>query len=98
MSEQARAPAVVVGPAEPNDAGPMASIERMSFSDPWSEQSFRDLLGRDAAACFVAREDGIAELAGYVVVYAAGGPRTYPVLRREEITHDPPSTPTRSSR
>ncbi|MGQ0764106.1 MAG: ribosomal protein S18-alanine N-acetyltransferase [Gemmatimonadota bacterium] len=62
---------MVVDHAAPNDAAHLAELERATFSDPWSEASFRDLVARAEAVCFVARAG--ETLAGYVVAYAAGG-------------------------
>jgi len=47
---------------EERDMAELAAIEAESFSTPWSEQSFRELLSIDYAHYFVAEYDG--ELAG----------------------------------
>jgi [ribosomal protein S18]-alanine N-acetyltransferase len=62
---------IVVTEAAPNDAAALAVIERDSFSDPWSERSFRELTGRSEVTCLIARER--EEIVGYAVVYSVGG-------------------------
>jgi ribosomal-protein-alanine N-acetyltransferase len=71
MSESPGVAPVTIAPAQPNDAARIAAIERASFSDAWSERSFRDLLGREEAVCVVARHG--SEISGYAVAYAAAG-------------------------
>lgn len=53
---------LVIRKIEEKDMAEMAAIEAESFSTPWSEQSFRELLSIDYAYYLVAEYDG--ELAG----------------------------------
>ncbi len=56
-----------------SDIAELARIERESFSRPWSEESFRELLTLDYARYLVAAADGeIAGSAGMRVVYGEG--------------------------
>ncbi|MBQ3899057.1 MAG: ribosomal protein S18-alanine N-acetyltransferase [Lachnospiraceae bacterium] len=56
-----------------SDIAELARIERESFSRPWSEESFRELLTLDYARYLVAEADGeIAGSAGMRVVYGEG--------------------------
>jgi ribosomal-protein-alanine N-acetyltransferase len=58
------------------DIRAIAEIERRSFSDPWSEQSFRDLLAHSRMyfACIHSPEGpAAARVQGYVVAWFAGG-------------------------
>lgn len=56
-----------------SDIAELAKIERESFSRPWSEESFRELLTLDYARYLVAEADGeIAGSAGMRVVYGEG--------------------------
>ena len=51
----------------------LARIERESFSHPWSEESFRELLSIDYARYLVAEADGkVVGSAGMRVVYGEG--------------------------
>lgn len=63
---------VVIGPATAADVPAIAAIEHAAFTDPWSEQSFRDALVPDAIYFAVARRDG-GEVAGYVVAWFVAG-------------------------
>ena len=53
---------LVIRKIEEKDMAELAAIEAESFSTPWSEQSFRELLSIDYAYYLVAEYDG--ELAG----------------------------------
>lgn len=59
------------------DLGVILEIERACFAVPWSERTFRGLLGRPDAALLVAERlaaDGLAaRLQGYAAVWVAGG-------------------------
>jgi len=46
----------------------VAAIERLAFSDPWSEKSFREALSHPAMYFVAARSDG-GEVLGYVVAW-----------------------------
>jgi ribosomal-protein-alanine N-acetyltransferase len=48
---------LTVRPALPNDLPAVTSIERASFSDPWSAASFRDLIARDGILFHVVETD-----------------------------------------
>ena len=62
------------------DVAAMLEIERASFSDPWSEDSFTTALALERMLVLVADEldgngrgrDGVARLAGYVVALVVG--------------------------
>lgn len=51
------------------DLDEVAAIERLSFTSPWSRESFRRLVGRRDADLFVAEVRG--RVAGYAVVWYA---------------------------
>ena len=59
------------------DIAAIAEIERRSFSDPWSERSFRDVLAHSRMFFVCARGDAngsaAARVLGYVVAWFAGG-------------------------
>ena len=58
-------------PALPNDLDAVAAIERESFSDPWTRESFAQLIGRPHLHFFVAmRDDAVI---GFSIAYAAAG-------------------------
>lgn len=64
--------------ARPADVDAIVAIEQLSFSDPWSESSFRDLLNHPriyfACARERSREEGSGEkVVGYVVAWFAAG-------------------------
>jgi ribosomal-protein-alanine N-acetyltransferase len=63
-----RAPAIVIRPARADDLGPIGDLEQASFSDPWSRQSFRNLLGDDRVL-FVVAESAPGEVVGYLVTW-----------------------------
>lgn len=66
-----------VGQVRNEDIAAIADIERRSFSDPWSEHSFRDVLGHSRMFFACARAVGAGSAAhrvlGYVVAWFAGG-------------------------
>lgn len=55
----------------PNDIAAIARIERASFGDPWSQESFRELLGMPAAIFLVATRPAENTVAGYVIAAIA---------------------------
>jgi ribosomal-protein-alanine N-acetyltransferase len=61
---------VIVRHALPLDLAAVEVIERASFGDPWSLQSFRQSLSRTFVRINVAEIDG--EVAGYSVLWMAG--------------------------
>ncbi len=66
-----------VGRVRDDDIATIAEIERRSFSDPWSERSFRDVLAH-SRMFFVCARDGmdkspVPRALGYVVAWFAGG-------------------------
>jgi ribosomal-protein-alanine N-acetyltransferase len=62
---------VAIRHATAEDLGPVGDIEQASFTDPWSRQSFRSLLG-DERVLFAVAHVSPGELAGYVVTWFAG--------------------------
>jgi [ribosomal protein S18]-alanine N-acetyltransferase len=66
-----------VQPVRGSDIAAIAAIERRSFSDPWSERSFRDVLAHSRMyfACIRESDDGpaAARVLGYVVAWFAAG-------------------------
>lgn len=62
--------AVVIRHALPLDLAAVGVIERASFSDPWSLQSFRQSLSRTFVRINVAEEEDV--VLGYSVVWMAG--------------------------
>jgi ribosomal-protein-alanine N-acetyltransferase len=70
--------AIRVERARPGDIAAVAEIEQQSFSDPWSERAFRDVLdhARIYFACARPRDDGKgggSPVLGYVVAWFASG-------------------------
>lgn len=55
------------------DVDAIVAIERSSFSDPWSDRSFRELVGREDVVfeVAVAGAGEAAEVIGYAMVYLA---------------------------
>lgn len=49
---------LIIRKGEEADLQAMAAIEQMSFSDPWSEESFREMLALPAARTLIAWTDG----------------------------------------
>jgi [ribosomal protein S18]-alanine N-acetyltransferase len=68
---------VRVGRVCDEDIATIGTIERRSFSDPWSERSFRDVLAHSQMFFVCARgrvNDSAADrVLGYVVAWFAGG-------------------------
>lgn len=67
-----------IRPVREQDIAAIAAIERSTFSDPWSETSFRDVVAHSrmyfACVCEDAAEDrGAGRVLGYVVAWFAGG-------------------------
>lgn len=60
---------VSVRSAEPNDVEPIAAIERVSFSDPWTKRSFVELFDRPDVVFLAAVCAG--DVVGYAVCYYA---------------------------
>ena len=58
-------------PVSPRDIAAIARIERASFGDPWTEESFRELLGIPSAIFLVATKGSENAVAGYVVAAVA---------------------------
>ena len=54
-------------PATQSDLPTIVEIERMSFGDPWSEETFRDLLRLRHAIFLVATEGPPESVCGYVI-------------------------------
>lgn len=83
--------------ATPADVKTVVLIERASFSDPWSESSFRDVLNHQRIYFACARlsdesgQGSAADVAGYVVAWFAGSEGEIanlavdPSLRRQGI-------------
>lgn len=69
--------AIRVDRARPADVAAIVVIEQRSFSDPWSESSFRDLLNHPGIYFACARERGPEgsgdRVVGYVVAWFAAG-------------------------
>lgn len=68
--------AIRIERASDADVGDIAAIEQRAFSDPWSEQSFRDVIARPEMFVACARdvaEGGAGPVLGYVVAWFAGG-------------------------
>ncbi|HJU74080.1 MAG TPA: ribosomal protein S18-alanine N-acetyltransferase [Gemmatimonadaceae bacterium] len=68
-SAQVGTTVVMLRPAQIDDLDSIVEIERESFSDAWSEASFRSLLGR-SEVCFVVAtcaDDKEEEVIGYIV-------------------------------
>jgi ribosomal-protein-alanine N-acetyltransferase len=57
-------------PAEIDDIGSVARIERTCFADPWSEESFRRLLGVAPAIFLVALFPPDRAIAGYIIAFS----------------------------
>ena len=59
-------------PAVEGDLNQVVQIERASFADPWSEESFRRLLPGDPAIFQVMVEPPDDAIVGYVIAFAVG--------------------------
>lgn len=60
---------MVITDATPDDLARIAELERGSFADPWSRESFRQLLGTPTVYFRCIREDVGAPALGYVVAW-----------------------------
>lgn len=71
---RASAPAVtaLLRPAVERDLLEIVRIERGCFADPWSEESFRRLLGVEPAIFLVAVFPPDSAVAGYAIAFAVG--------------------------
>ena len=63
--------AVVLRIASDKDISSIARIERASFSDPWTEDSFRELLRIPSAIFLVATRGSDNAVAGYILAAVA---------------------------
>lgn len=61
---------LTVRPATPADLPAILSIERIAFSDPWTADAFRSMLGQEHVLTTVAERDG--RVVGYSVAWAVG--------------------------
>ena len=59
-------------PAKSSDISAIVRIERTSFADPWSEDSFRHILGGQAAIFQVVEVAPDQTLAGYIIAFSVG--------------------------
>lgn len=59
-------------PVEARDLTGISRIERSSFADPWTEESFRRLIDVEPAIFLVAECDPDSTVAGYVAAFAVG--------------------------
>ena len=59
-------------PAVEADLNEVARIERASFADPWTEESFRRLIGVKPAIFLVAENRPEGAVAGYVAGFSVG--------------------------
>ena len=59
---------IVIRHAKADDLGRVGDIEQLSFTDPWSRQSFRALVGDDRVL-FAVADVQPGEVAGYVVTW-----------------------------
>src|SRR5205085_11494652 len=59
-------------PAAEGDLAEIVRIERASFADPWSEESFRRLIGGHSAIFQVIGYQPDDAVGGYVIAFAVG--------------------------
>lgn len=59
-------------PARASDVAEIVRIERASFADPWSEDSFRRILGGQAAIFHVVELPPEKAVAGYIIAFSIG--------------------------
>lgn len=59
-------------PAVEADLTQVSRIERASFADPWTEESFRRLIGAEPAIFLVAVNEEASTIAGYIVAFSVG--------------------------
>lgn len=62
----------VLRPAQLEDISDIARIERSSFADPWSEESFRRILGGQSAIFQVLVVGGESVVVGYIIAFVIG--------------------------
>lgn len=62
--------AIVLRPATDADLGGILSIERIAFSDPWTADAFRSMIGQSHVLTTVAEESG--QVIGYSIAWAVG--------------------------
>lgn len=62
-----------IRPATPADAPALAELERVAFSDPWSETSLREVLSQSVAFGFVVEPARLDGPIGYVLGRAVMG-------------------------
>lgn len=67
-----------IRPVREEDIAAIAAIERSTFSDPWSESAFRDVVAHSRMYFACIREDEVEDrsagrVLGYVVAWFAGG-------------------------
>jgi len=60
-----------IRPGSADDISPVAEIEHASFSDPWSEDAFHELLHMRDAIFLVATRGAVQAVAGYVIARVA---------------------------
>ncbi|HEU4748959.1 MAG TPA: ribosomal protein S18-alanine N-acetyltransferase [Gemmatimonadaceae bacterium] len=63
---------VLLRPARESDLSKVSGIERDSFADPWSEESFRRLIGVKPAIFLVAENEPHEAVAGYIAAFSVG--------------------------
>ena len=63
---------VLLRPADERDLSEICRIERASFADPWSEESFRRLIGVKPAIFLVAENESDGSVVGYVAAFSVG--------------------------
>ncbi len=66
------APPASIRPLRSEDLPHVTAIEQASFTTPWSEQTFSNLLGR-SNACLLAAVNADERVLGYAAVWFAGG-------------------------
>jgi ribosomal-protein-alanine N-acetyltransferase len=59
---------VTIGAATRDDVPAIVAIERAAFTDPWSAQSFREVVDNDSVYFVCARRDAVG-VVGYVVAW-----------------------------
>lgn len=76
MGSDARATAddvtALLRPAQSSDIAEIVRIERTSFADPWSEESFRRILGGQAAIFHVVAVPPENAVVGYIIAFSVG--------------------------
>ena len=76
MGSDARATAddvtALLRPAQSSDVAEIVRIERTSFADPWSEESFERILGGQAAIFHVVVVPPESAVVGYIIAFSVG--------------------------